>query len=97
MEKLCRRGLRVLQALFDLDSLLGLDGFTKDHRILHRRIKGLVTTPLVVVDILANDPPVVRPEDLLAEDLIGVVQAVEDEPTSASSGHCAAYVRETQF
>lgn len=53
--------------------------------LAHGGDKGLVAAALVVVDVLADDPPLVEAEDRLAVDLVGVREAVEDEPATASA------------
>lgn len=62
---------------------MGLDRLTKDGHIFHRRIEGLVPASLLVVDIFANDPPVLHLEGLFAKNLVGIVQAVEDKTMAA--------------
>lgn len=77
--QLCRRMLRVLQALFDLDSFVGFDCFTQNHDVCDGRIEGLVTATFVIVDILAHHSPVLQLENFLTENSVGVDQAVENE------------------
>jgi len=66
--------------LLDLDALAGLDDGAEDSRLADGGDKGLVATALVVVDVLADDSPLVDVENLFAVYLIGVREAVEDEP-----------------
>ncbi len=67
---------RVLVALLDLDALVRLDAFAKDDDIADWGIKGLVAAAIGIVDILANNAPVLGHKHLLTEDAVGVFEAV---------------------
>lgn len=66
--------------MLDLDPLAGLDDGAEDGGLADGSNKGLVATALVVVDVLADDSPLVDVENMFAVYLIGVREAVEDEP-----------------
>jgi len=74
-------GLRggVLQALFHLDSLVGLNPLAHDGRVAHGGIKGLVPPALNIVHILADDPPILLDEGGFPEDSVGMAEAVQNE------------------
>lgn len=69
----------VLQTLLNLNSLAFFHQNTTSWDILFWRVKCLVTTAFVVMNILANNFPVIDIEDFLIEDSIGVFQPIEDE------------------
>lgn len=73
---------RVLQTLLDLDALVWLDQLTQNACGANRRVKSLVTTALCIVHILADNPPVLKLERLLTEDVVCVDETVEDESAS---------------
>lgn len=70
---------RVLEALFDLNPLVGLDPLAHDGRVTHRGIEGLVPAALGVVHILANDAPVVLDEGRLPENPVGMTETIQDK------------------
>lgn len=70
--------------MFYLNSLVGFDRFAEDNHIPDRRIEGLVPSSLVIVDIFANDSPVLKLEGFFAKNLIGMDQAIEYESVSGS-------------
>lgn len=72
-------GLRILQALLDLHTLTLFDMHATDSDITFRSVICLVPSPVLVVNILANDVPVIGIEDVLAEDAVGVFEAVEEK------------------
>lgn len=74
----------MLLALLDLDPLVGLDGLPQDDDIVLGSVKRLVTASLRVVDVFADDFPVIYIEGLLAQDLIGVPQSVEEKSRTFS-------------
>lgn len=85
LPKLFSLGCRVLQALFDLDSVVGPDELAQDGRVASGGIKGLVAAPFGVVHILANDLPVVLDKGVLPEDPVGMAEAVQDKPGFVSA------------
>lgn len=70
---------RVLEALLDLDALVRPDDGPEHRRVADGRDKGLVAAAVAVVDVLADHVPLFDVEDLLAQDGVGVRQAVEVE------------------
>jgi hypothetical protein len=78
-QPLVARG-RVLEALLDLDPLVGLDDDAERLGLADGADKGLVAAALVVKDVLADGLPLVEAEGVAAEDLVGVGEAVEGEP-----------------
>lgn len=70
---------RVLEALLDLDALVGLDDAVEDLRLFDGRQESLVAAALRIVDVLADDLPVVDVELVLAKDAVGVSEPVLDE------------------
>jgi hypothetical protein len=68
--------LGVLQALLNVDPFMGLDGLTQNGHIEDRGVEGLMTSTLLVIDVLADDLPIVEAESLRAKNLIRVFQAV---------------------
>ncbi len=73
--------MRILQALLDLDTLATPNPLTEDVDIAEGAEKGLVTPALVmiVINVLANDFPILELEDVLAEYLVRMRQAVKDK------------------
>lgn len=80
-------GGRVLDALFDLDTFVRLDAFAENLDFADRRVKGLMAAAVNVVDIFANDTPVVEVESVFAEDAVCVDEAVENE-SKYGGKHC---------
>lgn len=70
---------RVLQALLDLDAVVSFDNGAEGLSLVQGRVEGAMAAALDVVDVLANDFPVIGSELVLADDLIGGGEAVEDE------------------
>ena len=50
---------RELEALFNLYPLMGLDGFSHDDDVAFRGVEGLVAAPFRIIDIFADNPPVI--------------------------------------
>lgn len=59
---------------------MSLDDGTEGLGLVQGRVKGTVAAAVDVVDVLANDLPVIRPKLILADDLVGSGKTVEDEP-----------------
>lgn len=90
--------LRVLQTLFDLDAFLGLDHLTQYDDILHWRVERSVTASFFIVNVLAYHFPVLHIEGLFAEDVVGIDQAVEDEPMEyPSATTCKVHPKKGYF
>jgi hypothetical protein len=70
---------RVLEALFNLDPLVGLNPLAHDGRVTHRGVEGLVAAAVGVVHILANDAPVFLDEGRLPEDLVGMAETIQNK------------------
>jgi hypothetical protein len=83
--QLCCSLGRVFQTLFDLDSLLRLEGDVMEIDVTLRRIKRLVATTINVENILSDYAPVFEVECLLSEDFICLKQSVQDEPINVVS------------
>lgn len=62
----------VLQALFHLYAVVRAHDLAHYRRFAQRRVKGLVSTALGVIDVFANDSPVLLAEDGLAKKAVGV-------------------------
>ena len=62
-----------------MDLVVGLDDRTQGLGIMDGGVKGTVAAAIIVVDVLADDLPVVRVEFFLADDTVGVGEAVEDK------------------
>lgn len=75
---------RILDALLDLNALVGSDGEAEDATVARGGQEGLVTSAVFVVDVLADDAPVGDVEDLLSVEDVGVCEAVEDESEEVS-------------
>lgn len=74
------RSLRVLQALFNLNAFLCSDGLSEHHDVPQWRVEGLMTTPVSIVDILADHLPILEFESLFSKNFVCMNQAIEDEP-----------------
>jgi hypothetical protein len=59
---------------------VSLDNGAEGLGLVQGRIKGTVAAAVDVVDVLANDLPVIRPKLVLADDLVGSGKTIEDEP-----------------
>lgn len=70
---------RVFETLLDLDPFVWPNQLAQNHSVTYRSIKRLVTSALAVVHILADYSPVALLEGRLAQDIIRVSKAVEDE------------------
>lgn len=70
---------RILQALLDLDTLVGQYRRSEDVDAATGRNEGLMAASFLVVNVLANHSPVLHVKDVLAEEPICVGKAVEDE------------------
>ena len=66
-------------AFLDFDALECPDVLTENGDIVDGRHEGLVTPAIFVVDVLADDLPVVRVELVFANDIVGIGETVEDE------------------
>ena len=62
--------------LLDFDALVRLNMLAKDDDIADWGIKGLVAAAIGIVDILANDTPVLGHKHRLAEDAVGVFETI---------------------
>lgn len=71
---------RVLQALFDLDPVVGVDELSQDDGIFEGRIERLVAPATLIVDVLPDDPPLLLVEYDAAKDFVRVREAVENKP-----------------
>lgn len=71
---------REFETLFHLDAFSCRDLFTQNSHIAHRGVEGLVVSALDIVDVLANDGPVVQLEGVLSQNLICSQEAIEYEP-----------------
>lgn len=78
---------RVLETLFHLDAFVGFNGLTQYRRIADRRIEGLVSPTLDVINIFPYYLPILEFELLASEHFIGVSKAIEDEPRDTVSQH----------
>ena len=59
--------------------------------IFDRRIEGLMSTTFTIIDVFANDFPIIKIENMLFQDLIGLLESIENE-----SGSSLVYIhRET--
>jgi len=58
---------------------VGANQLAHDNSVTDRGIEGLVASSLAVEYVLANDFPIREFEGLIADDLISVDEAVEDE------------------
>lgn len=69
-----------------MHALAAADELAKDFNIADWAEEGLVAAALivVVVYVFADDPPVGEVEDIAAEDLVGVGEAVEDKARTVS-------------
>lgn len=76
--------LRVLQALFNLHTLVSLDCYTKDLNIFDWSIECLVTASFVIVDVFTNDFPVFDVECFLAKNFIRIKETIQYE----SAAYC---------
>jgi hypothetical protein len=76
---LCLLG-RIFKALLDLDALSSADFFAKNGEIFGWTVKCLVSASCFVIAVLSNDSPSILVEDLLAQNLVGVVQSIQYEP-----------------
>jgi hypothetical protein len=63
---------RVLQALLDLDPLVGSNQLAHDKCVTNRRVESLVSATLTVEHIFTDDPPVSQCEGVMPEYLVGV-------------------------
>lgn len=65
--------------MLDLNALASLDRLSKHDDVFDGRVKRLVSSTLLVINIFANGSPIFQLEDLFSENLIGVGQAIENE------------------
>lgn len=71
-----------LKALLNLNTFMRLDHLAHDGSLLGRRIESLMPASVDVIDIFANDLPVIKSELFFAEDLVGIDEAVQYEPVN---------------
>lgn len=85
----------VLETLLHLDSFVGSYQLAQNICVAQGGIKGLVSTSLGIIYILADDPPIPLVEGVLPQDPVGMPKAVENEPgpvSSRSHGHLHAAI-----
>ena len=51
---------------------MGADEMSQDHGVIARRVKGLVAAAALVVDVFADDLPLLLVEYFASEDLVGI-------------------------
>jgi hypothetical protein len=61
--------------------------------IFDRRIEGLMSTTFAIIDIFANNFPIIKIENLFFQDLIGLLESIEDE----SAGSLVPIYHETEY
>lgn len=71
---------RVLQTLLDLDPVVASDDGTQSLGVVNGRIEGAMPAALIVVDVLADDFPVIRIEFFRTDDFVGVGESIQNEP-----------------
>jgi hypothetical protein len=73
--------LGIFEALFDLYALVRQNSRSQSIRWPSGRKEGLVSSTFNVIDILTDDPPLIRVEGLFTKDLIGVLKTIQNEST----------------
>lgn len=73
-------GCSVLEALLDLHAFILVDIDAKNRDILVGSVESLMTSSVLVKDVLANNSPVLEAEGRVLEDAVGVHQPIEDKP-----------------
>ena len=75
----------IFQALLNLNAIVRPDQLAQDDGVTNGRVEGLMPPSLGVIDIFANDSPVLLDEGGLSQKSIGVLKTIENE-----SGFCVS-------